>query len=244
MLKLLPNAPGSVGSAYLRFAEDKECVTVLSEQDSIGQPVFEQMQQVSNAFEVRTPYYRGIRCDVVSSAQTPVLNDARTCVRMKNGAGYGSVSTPSQLFEAAGDDFNFFFMIGPPPMMDIKFITETTVFPDGKELKINLDTITTVENPGEELTLSVYPATITPELPLQPDKVYPVRASENLPLGAYPVHKNDGTIEFVAAEFCLVSHKTDGHYLIIPYAGGLVNLVETESALRGLPVHTLIAQVP
>jgi len=244
MLKLLPNAPGSVGSAYLRFAEDKECVTVLSEQDSIGQPVFEQMQQVSNAFEVRTPYYRGIRCDVVSSAQTPVLNDARTCVRMKNGAGYGSVSTPSQLFEAAGDDFNFFFMIGPPPMMDIKFITETTIFPDGKELKVNLDSITTVENPGEELTLVVYPATITPELPLLPDRTYPVRASENLPLGAYPVHKNDGTIEFVAAEFCRLSHGTDGHYLIIPYAGGLPDLVETESALRGIPVHTLLAQVP
>jgi len=213
----------------------------LSEQDSIGQPVFSQLQQVSNAFEVRTPYYRGIRCDVVSSAQTPVLNDVRTCVRMKDGTGYGSSTSNTQVFEAAGDDFTFFFLIGPPPMMDIKAITDTTTFPNGEEIKVDLSTIHTLED--FDSALETHPVTMTPELPLKPGTNYPIRASENLPLGAYPVHKDGGLIEFVPAESCLISHGDNGHYLIIPYEGGTVNNAETETALRELPVHKIIAQI-
>ncbi|APG78491.1 hypothetical protein 2 [Wenling picorna-like virus 2] len=241
MMKLLPSAPGAMGSAYLKFTESKECVDVLSEQDSIGQPVFSQLQQVSNAFEVRTPYYRGIRCDVVSSAQTPVLNDVRTCVRMKDGTGYGSSTSNTQVFEAAGDDFTFFFLIGPPPMMDIKAITDTTTFPNGEEIKVDLSTIHTLED--FDSALETHPVTMTPELPLKPGTNYPIRASENLPLGAYPVHKDGGLIEFVPAQSCLISHGDNGHYLIIPYEGGTVNNAETETALRELPVHKIIAQV-
>jgi len=140
--KLIPYTPGVVADAYLGFDEEKSCQTVVPETASYGQPIFQQNQQVSNAFEIRTPYYRGVRCDVVNSNQTPILGDVRTHVRCRNLAGYGGNSQSSRMYEAAGDDFSFFFMIGPPPMCDISNVSLIESYPTGLELQVDVSTLT------------------------------------------------------------------------------------------------------
>jgi hypothetical protein len=66
-LKLIPYTAGVVCDAFLSFDEDQTSQIDNFPSISYGQPVFHQLQQMSNAFEVRTPYYRAIRCDVVDS---------------------------------------------------------------------------------------------------------------------------------------------------------------------------------
>ena len=49
---------------------------------------------ISNAFEIRTPYYRAVRGDVVNFSDAPVLGDVRTNVRIFDGASPDDPSTP------------------------------------------------------------------------------------------------------------------------------------------------------
>lgn len=130
-LKLFPSTPASYVESFLQYDEDLTSVTILGQRNAIGQPVFQQMQQMSNVYEIRTPYYRGVRCDVVSSNQTPLLGDVRTCIRSQDRTGTITSTGVSFLHEAAGDDFNYFFLIGPPPMMDIKNLNAVANFPTG-----------------------------------------------------------------------------------------------------------------
>jgi hypothetical protein len=154
MLKIIPPTPSMMTEGYLRFDEIDDAVTVLPQTDAIGQPVFQQLQMVSNAYEIRSPYYRGIRADVVGSTQVPVLNDVRTCIRSQNRSGFGSVEAASYLYEAAGDDFNFFFMIGPPPMMDIKNVTEVVIYPTGNAVDIDFGVAANVSQTATEVIIS------------------------------------------------------------------------------------------
>jgi len=162
MLKVLPPQTGMITEGYLRFDEDLTAQTILNRTDAIGQPIFQQLQAVSCAYEIRTPYYRGIRCDVVDSNQPPVLGDVRTCVRSQNRGGFGNTTAPSYLYEAAGDDFNFFFMIGPPPMMDIKNVINVTTFPSGTARTMDCSGVTTVNDTST--FIDCFPVVFSPAL--------------------------------------------------------------------------------
>jgi hypothetical protein len=162
MLKVLPPQTGMITESYLRFDEDLESVKIFDRTDAIGQPIFQQLQAVSCAYEIRTPYYRGIRADVVGSTQIPVLNDVRTCIRSQNRGGFGNTTAPSYIYEAAGDDFNFFFMVGPPPMMDIKNVTKIATFPTGTERSINCSLVDTINDLST--SINCLPVTFVPDI--------------------------------------------------------------------------------
>merc|ERR1712176_810781 len=140
LLKIIPYKSSLVVQAYLQFNETREGQTLCENTDSFGQPVFEQLQSVSNSFEIRTPYYRGIRAEVVNSQSKPILGDVRTCVRINDDS---ETKHPSNMYEAAGDDFSFFFMVGPPPMTDIKNLKYLTTFPSGFPVEIDFTSATT-----------------------------------------------------------------------------------------------------
>lgn len=130
-LKLIPDNPYAKGSAFLGFIQD---VVTYAEQvpfTSFGQPLFEQLQLNSGAFEIRTPFYRAIRGDVVNFNDVPVYGDVTTNVRIRNGTSF-SEEFSTDLFEAAGDDFNFFFLVGPPPMSAIGNVLDFDTFPNAQ----------------------------------------------------------------------------------------------------------------
>jgi len=144
-LKIIPRMPSATCDSFLKFDENTNVQEIVPLYRSIGQPIFSQMQNVSNSFEIRTPYYRGIRCDVVDSLAPPILGDVRTCIRYNNFAGYGSTTVPAPIFEAAGDDFSFFFLIGPPPMMDITNVQKLPTLPTIPEnIVVSLSTLTSL----------------------------------------------------------------------------------------------------
>lgn len=121
-LKILPENPTTICDSFVKYDEWIPNQTYVPELRSIGQPVFSQAQTISGMYEVRTPWYRAIRADVNAHQATPTYGDVRTCIRAQSKGGIGSQSEPLPLLEAAGDDFNFFFMVGPPPMMDVRKI--------------------------------------------------------------------------------------------------------------------------
>nr|ASG92529.1 putative structural protein [Picornavirales N_OV_008] len=130
MLKLIPTVPWVNTAAYLSYDEIANTHVQQVENHDVGKPVFEQAQSISNSYEIRTPFYRGVRCDVVSSLATTVLGDVRTNVRVLNESGIGTTNAVSNAYEAAGDDFSYFFMVGPPPMCSAAATAQApTVFP-------------------------------------------------------------------------------------------------------------------
>jgi len=147
-LKIIPSQPVAKAQAYLSFDDIAEVVVNSPFSNSYGQPMFEQLQMVANSFEVRTPFYRAIRGDVVNFTDPPVLGDVRTNVRVFDGASPDDPSTPN-LFEAAGDDFNYYFLVGPPPMMDIANVVSTTAYPSIFPASLDFSTVTgaTADNP-------------------------------------------------------------------------------------------------
>jgi hypothetical protein len=116
MLKLVPTVPWVNVASYLSYDEILDTYRGQRPNHEVGRPVFEQQQGSTSAYEIRTPFYRGVRCDVVSSLATTVLGDVRTNIRLQNESGIGSAEATSNVYEAAGDDFSYFFMVGPPPM--------------------------------------------------------------------------------------------------------------------------------
>ena len=140
-LKIIPSQPVAKAQAFLSFDDVIDSTTLVPFVKNYGQPMFEQLQMISNAFEIRTPYYRAVRGDVVNFSDAPVLGDVRTNVRIFDGASPDDPSTPN-LFEAAGDDFNFYFMVGPPPMMDISNVVSTVTFPTLFPASVDFSTVT------------------------------------------------------------------------------------------------------
>lgn len=159
-LKIIPSQSVAKAQAFLSFDDNPEVVMAVPFSKSYGQPMFEQLQMISNAFEIRTPFYRAIRGDVVNFADPPVLGDVRTNVRIFNGASPDDPSTPN-LFEAAGDDFNFYFLVGPPPMMDIANVISTTTFPILETSGLDFSTVAgaTADNPRNVVIFD--PVTVT-----------------------------------------------------------------------------------
>jgi hypothetical protein len=166
-LKVIPYTPGVVADSFLDYDEDLTDQVVVPANRTIGQPVFSQLQQVSNAFEIRSPFYRGVRGDVVNSTQVPVLVDVRTFLRCRNNANYGGDTQTSQVYEAAGDDFSFYFMVGPPPMCDIRNLqSDPIALPTGSSVEVDFSGVTDVSATGG--TLVALPVTYTPPLAVSP----------------------------------------------------------------------------
>jgi hypothetical protein len=232
-LKLIPYTANVVAESFLSFDENTVSQTEVPETESFGQPLFLQLQQVSNAFEVRTPYYRGIRCDVVGSNQTPILGDVRTNIRCGNRNRSTLATQPSPLFESAGDDFNFFFMIGPPPMCDIKNVTSTSTFPTGTAVNVDLTGLTTSTNGDTSVT--VFPITIDPALATSSTD-YTITASNKRFL---PLALDTGTIDVPITD-CLLSVTNQRVALVLPKPQGstptldAVNLIKAEGDFSGI----------
>lgn len=148
-LKILPATADMVAEAFVSFDEYPQCMKTASASESYGKPIFQQNQQVSNAFEIRTPYYRGVRCDVINTTQKPVLGDVRTNVRCQQQTSNNGLT--SNVYEAAGDDFNYFFLIGPPPMRDVAFDSYLSTFPFGVNVTLDLsNAVTSVVDPSSD----------------------------------------------------------------------------------------------
>merc|ERR1711964_128335 len=227
-LKVIPYKAGVVAESFLSFDETKTNQTVTPEMLSYGQPVFQQNQQVSVSFEVRTPYYRGIRCDVVDSNQTPVLGDVRTNVRCRNVAKIGGESQTSTMFEAAGDDFNYFFMIGPPPMCDIRNVRSTSTFPTGTTVR--LDTTKVIATPDKEAgKVTFKPVTLDPPLTAS-DNLYNIAAG-------YPseltLAKKESGVIYMPISDCKIGTSGEA-FLEVPIAPELINVDITAEVIRDL----------
>nr|AYN75549.1 structural protein [Halhan virus 1] len=243
-LKVIPYTSGVVADAFLSFDEDKTDQISIAPQLAYGQPLFQQNQQVSNAFEVRTPYYRGIRCDVVDSNQTPVLGDVRTNIRCRNRANYGGTDQASSLYESAGDDFNFFFMVGPPPMSDIRNVRSISTFPTGNTVGVTLSTATGAEAETSPFpqTLVVSGITFNPVLPETPSEFYgniTSSSEENIPLAL--VSGGTATIPVLA---CLIGQRGTVSNLYIPYDLTLVNLQATLLLWNSIPTFSIVTDYP
>ena len=62
-LKIIPSQPVAKAQAFLSFDDVKDSMTLVPFVKNYGQPMFEQLQMISNAFEIRTPYYRDWETD-------------------------------------------------------------------------------------------------------------------------------------------------------------------------------------
>lgn len=237
-LKVIPYTPGVVADSFLSFDEDQADQTSVAPEMAYGQPLFQQNQQVSNAFEVRTPYYRGIRCDVVDSNQAPVLGDVRTNIRCRNLANYGGTDQTSSLYEAAGDDFNFFFMVGPPPMCDIRNVQSISSFPTGNTVSVDTTTIAS-ENVGADY-INFLPVGLTPTV-TETGTFFPVTAGTpeviSLPLTA------GGTID-VNITSCSIQQDANSIFRISLSNPGDVDLAGAETVLQGLSPLSVVTNAP
>jgi hypothetical protein len=239
MLKILPPQTGMITEGYLRFDEALIDQVVLDRTDAIGQPIFQQLQAVSCAYEIRTPYYRGIRCDVVDSTQTPILGDVRTCVRSQNRTGIGNTSAPSYLYEAAGDDFNFFFMVGPPPMMDIKNVKNVSSFPTGTSRSVDLADATNGNISSGRF--DVFPVTYDPAI-LSGSGFYPISSST---LDTVTITYDDASTSETPVSSCIVGSDNTRTYFGIPYdISKSVDVTTTGNALQAIPKFTIVDNAP
>lgn len=239
-LKILPYTSGVVAEAFLSFDENVQSQVDTPEIHSYGQPVFRQLQQVSNAFEVRTPYYRGIRCDVVDSTQVPVLGDVRTNIRCRNLANFGGTSQPSKLFEAAGDDFNFFFMIGPPPMCDIRNVQSTSTFPTGKFVTMDLTKATQSVGTSEKITIQG--SMFTPALTVQPDTVVGnISSSERVSI---PIVTTSGNVDIATTSCVIFNHSPDGQAFSFEYDVSAFDFAATKTLWASIAPFAILTDYP
>jgi hypothetical protein len=81
----------------MRFGNDLRSATV------------EQLSNVNNALEITLPYYSEVRARCVGGPWT--TEGPQVLLEL-----YNSQSNPVPVYEAAADDFSFFFQIGPPVM--------------------------------------------------------------------------------------------------------------------------------
>lgn len=239
-LKLIPPTPAMFSEAFLKFDDSLEHQAVIDEIDSFGQPVYPQLQQVSNAYEVRTPYYRAVRCDVVNSTQVPQLGDVRTCVRSQNLGGYGTTSATTPLYEAAGDDFNFFFLIGPPPMCDIRNVRATSTFPTGNAYTISTAAVTSTNETDDYARF--FTVSFTPTYSLESGEEYNITQSE---IPTVTVTYNDDTTEDIPLTDCKLSYTVSGNALSIPKnPNKTIDLAVTAISVVSLGSFDIITDMP
>ena len=239
-LKLIPYTAGLLSEAYLSFDEDTLSEKELPQSDVYGQPLFAQLQQVSNAFEVRSPWYRGVRKDVVSSKQVPVLGDVRTNLRCRNLANYGGNTQPSMLFEAGGDDFNLDFGIGPPPMCDRRNFKLTTTFPSGFPTTMILSDVDTIGGSSETAVA----------LDVRFDPAFPAPSGNTIQFftnaeDSFVAFYNDGTTETILVKDTELRITTEGTYGIawpIP-AGKTVDDTPTIASIRAVAFLSVTVNV-
>jgi len=231
-LKIIPFTPGVVADSFLSFDEDIETQKQVPESDEIGQPLFQQNQQISNAFEIRTPYYRAVRCDVVDSNQVPVLGDVRTNIRCRNLANYGGATQTSSLYEAAGDDFNFFFMIGPPPMSDIRNLRSTSTFPTGIERTVDMSSITAITT---DLGFAIgIPTTFAPQ---PTTMVNPIAASTR---DTVAITYTDTSTELVPVTSCNIGFDTPDYIFRAPLnPAKTLDAAATLAEWQAYPIFTI-----
>nr|ASG92546.1 putative structural protein [Picornavirales Q_sR_OV_023] len=244
-MKIIPFAPGVMADSFISFDENVANQTVVPKEESFGQPIFQQLQQVSNAYEIRTPYYRAVRCDVVDSNQIPVLGDVRTNVRCRNLATYGGTSQNSQIFEAAGDDFNFFFMIGPPPMTDIRNLTTFSTFPTGRAITIDLSTITSVDSSTEPFnpSLNIRDPTFTPNLVVKPSGVYGAITASQEPVLPFALLAG-GTAEVPLTSCFIANRQAVGNTIYVPFDDALIDDAATLILWNSIDPFEVITDYP
>ena len=245
MLKVIPPRPGMVTEGYLRFDEDLVSQTIHNQTDAIGQPIFQQLQAVSCSYEIRTPYYRGIRCDVVNSNQKPILGDVRTCIRSRNAGGFDDTTAPSYLYEAAGDDFNFFFLVGPPPMMDIKNIKSTSTLPTGNPFLMDVRTVTAVDGATVPFPATTAARTIgfTPDLPDLFSTEYGNITSSTVE--TLPLELNNGQVVDIALTDCLIAkHPSVPATLYLPYDSTQIDFAGTKALWSGISPFEMTSDWP
>jgi hypothetical protein len=229
-LKLIPPRPASIVESFLMFDEELAPQDPVNEALSYGQPIFQQQQQVSNAYEIRTPYYRAVRCDVVNTTQTPVYGDVRTCIRVRNT---GSTPDVSNLFEAAGDDFNFFFLIGPPPMMDIRNVQKPSTFPTGTQISVNATGATDVSQ--QNSITEALPMVFTPDIE---GGEFSISSSSKATIA---VKFTDGTSEVVPLIDCFIYKSSTKSSLRIPINEQKdVDLTATLTNVKALGTFSII----
>lgn len=224
--KVVPPTPDTTGIAYLTFDEDLAPQKVLPAIDAVGQPVIAQLQSLSNALEVRTPFYRGIRADVVNSNQAPVLGDVRTCIRLFDRSPGANTSVPSFVYEGAGDDFSFFFLIGPPPMMDIKNVDTFSTLPSGTVYEYDPVSVTNF-NQNTPGFIAVGPFAVTPNNFTTAKIISAVRST-------IEVTFTDATTQ----EFPLAGATADQASLEIPYDGP--KIVDSATSVANLKAQPSI----
>lgn len=107
------------GSTRTKFIGDSESVfktwlrikntTDVEDELRVVDPVHAQLGNVNPILETHVPYYGNTRARVVGQSPTGFYS-AHQVVQLSNSA---------DLYEAAGDDFSFWFVVGPPPMTAI-----------------------------------------------------------------------------------------------------------------------------
>jgi len=122
---------------FTSVSENQDEVVYTSEIANYGQPVFRQAQTVAGGLETRTPWYRGIRGDVCGLEAIPILGAIRNNYRL-------NASGEADLFEAAGDDFSYYFLVGPPPMCDISNVSLVNSVYQPLTVTLTPSTVTTV----------------------------------------------------------------------------------------------------
>lgn len=243
-LKIIPYTAGVIAEAYPSFDENLESQLEFPFSDSFGQPVFEQHQHSSNAFEVTTPFYRAIRCDVVGSNQPAILGDVRTNLRCTNRANFGGTDQSSDMFEAAGDDFSFFFLIGPPPMMDIKNVDTVTSFPTGNTLDVNLAGVATAAVNETTKHVNAYPVVYDPDIQPPVNGSYPIASST---LDTILIKYAEEPDEVVPVTNCLVYAETTGlRSILIPYSSttDIPDPIKMTNYLPTVPPFKVVTTAP
>nr|UNY41982.1 MAG: polyprotein 2 [Picornavirales sp.] len=237
-LKAIPFTSTIFADAFLSYDQDTSNQKNVQELDAYGQPIFAQLQNLSNAFELRTPYYRAVRGDVVNSKLTPVLEDVRTNIRMRNLANTSRTGNMA-LFEAAGDDYNFYFLVGPPPMVDISNIKAVPTYPSGNSVEVNLSTLTNMVVGTTRNRFTV--ATYTPARVFDAGKEYGIASSTQDFVKMIYI---DGTNEEFPVTSCRISRNTTGYTFDVPKGTGTVDVTPTLAALKAIPKFTVVTDAP
>ena len=245
-LKVIPPVPASMAEAFISIDEDLTQVTLQPDTLSYGQPIFEQQQQMSNALEIRTPFYRGIRGDVIASTQKPILGDVRTNVRVRNLAGYGSTSVAAPMYEAAGDDFSFYFLVGPPPMVDIRNVTTITSFPSGATVGVDFSGVTVLNLATEPFsnTLAIRGVDFNPDLLDQPSSLYGNISETSL--ATITVTYTDATMEEIPVLDCVVAKHVGvtPTFYVPANVNKTVNLSATLTSIQSTGLFNILTDYP
>lgn len=243
MLKILNPVPGSIADAFINYDDDNIQIVTENDKSAIGNPLYKQLQQVSNIFEIRTPYYRAIRGDVVAGTADTVLGDVRTYIRSRNLAGYGGQSQSSDIFEAAGDDFNYYFMVGPPVMSSISLLETTPPRPVGTARTADFSALGAV-NIGVEsgIRFLKYPVPFTPSISNNPD-FYKITESSVQFLPVVDTTGNTQLLEFTSAESADRASVSSGIYLPIPTSLD-VDLAATQTEAAKLGTVSFVDEYP